>query len=120
MYDLSQILIEVLLQFLFQGLANFIWRRLGEPARTVVKALLFIGAGVILGGVSSVIVRKPLLSMEWLRVAYLIVAPVLMGLAMSLIGHCYAKRNLPTSSLERFGFAWLFAFSFALARYLCT
>jgi hypothetical protein len=118
--EIGQILVELFLQFFLEVLADVIWRRLPEPARLVIKALLSAGIAALLGGLSTMLAPAPLFAGEVLRVAYLVVAPAIIGLGMSWIGRYLVNNEKSRSTLEAFGFGWLFAFSFALTRYLLT
>ncbi len=116
--EIGQILVELFLQFFLEVLADAIWRRLPEPARLGIKALLSAVLAALLAWLSAVLAPAPLFAGEALRIAYLIVAPGIIGLGMSWIGRFFVKKEKSRSTLEAFGFGWLFAFSFALTRYL--
>lgn len=118
MEEIGQILVELVLQIFAEVLADAIWRRLPEPARVVIKALLSAVLAALLAWLSTVFAPKPLFTGEALRIIYLVVAPVMIGLGMAWIGRYFVKRAKARSTLEGFGFGWLFAFSFALTRYL--
>jgi hypothetical protein len=118
--EIGQIIVELFLQLFLEVIADAIWRRLPEPARLGVKAVLSVGVAILLGWLSSLAFPKPFIAVELFRIAYLILVPVLLGFMMSLIGVYFSKRSKARSTLESFGFGWLFAFSFALTRYFAT
>lgn len=118
MPEISQFLTELLLQLFIEVLADALWRKFPEPVRHVVKAILFVGLSALLAWVSTVIAPKSLITTLELRIIYLVVAPVIVGVAMAWIGRWLVKHEKPRSTLETFGFGWLFAFSFALTRFL--
>ncbi|MCS6244479.1 MAG: hypothetical protein H2172_11565 [Opitutus sp.] len=118
MEEIGQIFVELFLQLFFEVFADAIWRRLPEPARVAVKVVLSSAFAVLIGWVSVTLKPDLSISSESLRIVYLIFAPVLVGIVMSWIGRFFVSREKPRSILERFAFGWLFAFSFALTRYL--
>ncbi len=75
-------------------------------------------AGALLGGVSSVFVKRLLLHDEWMRYANLVGSPILVGLVMGFLGRARSRRNLDRLPLDTFAFGYLFALSFALARFV--
>ena len=118
MEEIGQVFVELFLQLILEVFADAIWRRLPEPARIAVKVVLSSAFAVLIGWLSVSLKPSFGISSEALRIVYLIFAPVLIGIAMSWIGRFFVSREKPRSILERFVFGWLFAFSFALTRYL--
>jgi hypothetical protein len=120
MAEIGRILVELLVQLFVEVLADAIWRRLPASARVFIKALLSAILAALLAWLYTVLAPDPLFRGETLRIAYLVVAPVMIGLLMTWIGACFVRMEKSRSTLEGFGFGWLFAFSFALTRYLLT
>lgn len=118
MPEIGQFLIELLLQLFFEVFADALWRKFPEPARYVIKGILFVGLSALMAWVSTVFVSGPLIAAMELRIIYLAVGPLMIGLAMAWTGRCFEKSQKPRSTLETFGFGWLFAFTFALTRFL--
>ena len=120
MEDLLQVVLELFLQLIFELFADTIWRHLREPARAIIKWIAFVACAIVLGWISAQVVPTPLIASGALRVANLIVSPLLIAFAMHQIGFYFEKREAPRSGLEHFGLAWVFAFLFALTRYWLT
>lgn len=120
MEEILQFIVELFLQFFVEVVADAIWRRLPEPARLLVKAALSAGLAALLAWLSVAIAPDRFVKAEALRIAYLVLAPLFIGWAMASIGRFFTTRHKQRSTLEGFGFGWLFAFSFALTRYLLT
>jgi hypothetical protein len=120
MPEIGQFVVELLLQLFVELFADAVWRKFPEPARYLVKGALFITLSALFAWISTVFVPEPLIATKALQLTYLAVAPVLIGLAMAWIGRCFAKAQKARTALESFSFGWLFAFSFALTRFLLT
>jgi hypothetical protein len=115
---LFQIIAETVLQGLLEIVIDFGARKLAEPPGVVIKAALVAGTATLLGWISVAIVSAPLIDSMEARLAYLILAPVIIGAAMVWLGARLSGPGQPRAVLERFGFAWLFAFIFALTRHM--
>ncbi len=120
MEEIAQIIAELLLQLFFEFFADALWRRLPEPMRILFHVAVSVAVAILLGWLSTLLFPKAFISWDWLRIAYLVIVPVLVGFVMSKIGSFFAARNKRRGVLEDFGFGWLFAFSFALTRYFLT
>jgi hypothetical protein len=93
-------------------------RCLSPAERTVLKVVLYIAVAGLLGFLSTLLLPDPIIRAAWLRIVYLIAAPVTLAAIMAWIGRTFLARHMRRTSLETFGFGWLFAFSFALTRFL--
>lgn len=120
MDELAQILFELIFQFLFEAFGDVAWRQWPEPARAALKALLAAVFAAVLGLLSTLLFPEPFITARPLAIAYLILGPLLIGWIMARLGRALELKNKRRSSLERFGYGWLFAFSFTLARFLLT
>ena len=118
MEEIFQIVFEFVFQALFEFLADAVVRFLPPAGKTLLKAMLCVAFAVLLGSLSTLLLPGPIILAEWLRIAYLIVAPLTLAVIMAWLGRALVVRHKRRTSLETFGFGWLFAFSFALTRYL--
>jgi hypothetical protein len=118
MPEIGQFLIELFLQFFFEVFADAVWRQFPEPARHVIKGTLFVLLSTLMAWVSTVFLPTSLIAPMELRILYLILGPMMIGLAMAWIGRWFEKSEKTRSGLETFSFGWLFAFTFALTRFL--
>ncbi|TVP79665.1 MAG: hypothetical protein EA353_05710 [Puniceicoccaceae bacterium] len=73
--------------------------------------------GAILGGLSLVIFPESFIESEALKVVNLFVTPTIIGFIMLGIGKARIKKGKATVRLEKFAYAFLFAFGLALVRY---
>lgn len=117
-----EVLGELLPQFLFEVLAEVglhTFRRENSVGAVIAGVGYFV-FGAVLGAVSLLIFRESLISGDTLRVLNLVITPAAVGTIMAFIGRFRAKRGKSVVGIERFFFGWVFAFSFALVRFLAT
>lgn len=111
---------EVLLQVLGELLAE--WGvHLTRPAerRRPPHPLLTL-LGVAVGALSLLLLPHPLLSGKGLRLANLVLSPLLSGAVLAWIGHWRARRGSPVPVRNRFMQGLVFAFAMAAVRYVAT
>ena len=123
-------LFELVLQFLFEVLLQGVFELLAEAGFHAVSAPLSkqrpawvkaIGQsilGLIAGGISLYFFPEAFLRAPGLRLANLVVTPLIAGLAMAQIGRWRDRRGDDVLPLDRFGYAFLFALAMALTRYI--
>ncbi len=116
---------EVLLQLIVHGLgdlgANMIaaYRRRG-PRRPIVSALGHVLFGTGLGWLSLLVFSHSFAHGEAMRIAALVGSPLIAGLCSALIGTRRRDAGKDLVLFETFSYGVLFAFAFALVRYLGT
>jgi|JI10StandDraft_1071094.scaffolds.fasta_scaffold419207_3 hypothetical protein len=122
---LFEIVGEFLLQVVFEALSQAGVHLVRNPDKPPpvhsawLRAMGYCVFGAIGGGVSLIIVPHNLLPHTALRVAYLLIAPVLIGALLSAIAHWRSRRSdRPVLDIDRFGNGWLFAFTFAFIRFM--
>lgn len=114
---------ELLLQVLFEVLAEFGLRSLGEPFRQRREASPWLAAlgytiyGAAAGGLSLLVFPLAMLQHPAARIANLALTPLLSGLAMSLVGAWRRRRGDELIRLDRFSYGVMFALAMALVRY---
>jgi len=111
---LLQACFELLAELGFRGLANTV-RRPRSPALSTIGFILW---GMIAGGLSLLIFPASPIDNPVLRRVNLIATPVAVGLVMVMIGRIRRKRGQNTVRLDHFGYAFTFAFSMALVRFI--
>jgi len=113
---------ELLLQLCFELLAELGVRSLADPFRRprnpVLSTIGFIIWGAIAGGISLLIFPSSPITDPTLREINLIATPVAAGLFMALIGKARLNKGQELVRLDRFGFAFVFAFAMALVRFI--
>jgi hypothetical protein len=120
MEEFFQLIMEVVLQAVLEIVVDAVWRTMPPGGRTALKILTCAGIAALCGWLSSLAFPEPILTHEGLRVTYLVIGPVVLGAAMSGVGRLMSARGKKRTSLESFGFGWLFAFTFALTRLVAT
>ena len=114
---------ELLLQVVFEVLAEFGLRSLGEPWRRPREispgfaALGYTIYGAVAGALSLLVFPVAMLLTPWMRVANLVVTPLLAGLVMSMMGAWRRRRGEDLIRLDRFSYGVLFALAMALVRF---
>ena len=116
-----QFLGEILLQLLFECLAELGFRSLADtvskPRNPLLSAIGFIIWGALAGAISLwILPQSPIDNIDFRRLN-LILTPLLVGGIMMLIGRERSRRGQIVMRLDRFGYAFVFAFSMAVVRY---
>jgi len=84
----------------------------------VLSTVGFMIWGAIAGGLSLLIFpHSPIASLQ-LRQANLLITPIVAGAVMLLIGRQRNQRGQTLVKLDRFGYAFVFAFTMAVVRYV--
>lgn len=112
---------EIVLQLVFELLAELGWRScmdtLRQRSNSVFSAFGHMLLGLLAGAISLWLSPHLLMPGYGLRIANLIVTPVAAGLLMSLLGTWRRRRGQALLRLDRFIYAYLFAFAMALVRF---
>ena len=120
-----QILIELLLEFLIQVIAEALLE-LGlhamvepfhKPPSPWLAAIGYANFGLIFGGASLWLFPHNAVSGETWRWINLLLTPIAVGLCMSWMGAWRAKRAQTLFRIDRFSYGYLFALGFALTRF---
>ncbi|PTS79181.1 hypothetical protein DBR17_12090 [Sphingomonas sp. HMWF008] len=116
-----QFLGEILLQIVFECFSEFGLHALAEasekPRNAFVSVLLYAIFGTIAGGLSLLILPHPFITNLALREANVLITPVIAGAVMMLVGRWRDKRGEERFGIDRFGYAFVFAFAMALIRF---
>ena len=117
---LFEIFGELLLQIVFELLAEFGWRSLQQPFKQAPNPLLagvgYALFGAVAGGLSLWWFPNLFIASPVGRIANVIVTPILSGAAMAALGAWRRRRDQPTVLLDRFAYAFIFAMAMALVR----
>ena len=121
-----EVLLELLLEFLIQVFGELLFevglRSLAEPFRRPPNPLLaavgYAIFGSIFGGISLLVLSHRMVSGQVWRWANLLVVPFAVGLCMSLLGRWRVKQGQEVFPIDRFTYGYMFAFFFALLRFL--
>lgn len=126
-------LFELVVELLFEGLlqlaghvlgdlgANVIdsYRRRGRP-RAWISAIGHLLFGASVGGLSLLVFRHSFAHSEAMRLVALFGSPILAGCFSMLLGTRRRDAGRSWVAFETFTYGLLFAFAFALVRYLAT
>lgn len=121
---LLQVLGELFLQIIFEGLAELGVRSVREPFRKpkpmhpILASLGYIMFGSLAGGLSLLIFPNSFIGPEWLKVLNLLGTPVVAGSLMAALGFWRRRKEQELIRLDRFGYGFLFAFAMATVRFL--
>ena len=117
-----QFILELLLQAFFELLAELGVRSLADPFKKPPNPYLstvgYTLWGALAGGISLLLFPSSAIHDPLLRQVNLIATPLAMGLVMMLLGRQRSRKGQIVVRLDRFGFAFVFAFSMALVRYI--
>jgi uncharacterized membrane protein YeaQ/YmgE (transglycosylase-associated protein family) len=116
-----EFLAEVLLQVFGEVLAEVGLRSLAAPFRKQpavwLSVLGYLALGALAGALSLWLMPNHLTRDGWPRLLNLVLAPVVAGLAMSVVGHWRARRGDAVLRIDRFAYGYLFALAMAVVRY---
>jgi hypothetical protein len=112
---------EFLLQVMVEMLASIGFGAMGETFRKQpnpwLAAIGYVFLGAIVGGLSLLVFRTPLISLGGWRLLNLVVTPIAAGMVMAALGAWKTKRGKMVFRIDRFSYGYLFALSFAWVRY---
>lgn len=116
---LFEIVGEFLLQFVFEAVASVFGRTDsdGKPAHPFVKFMGYAIFGGVAGGLSLLIVPHLLVQSPGMRIANLVITPLLAGGMMALVGKWREKHDRKRSPIDRFAYGYCFALTMALVRF---
>ena len=116
-----QFLGEIVLQIVIECLSEFGLHTFAEssekPRNAFVSVLLYTIFGTIAGALSVLILPHSFIANLALREANVLITPVIAGAVMMLVGRWRDKRGQERFGIDRFGYAFVFAFSMALIRF---
>ena len=125
-----EILFEVVFEFLLQVFGELLvevgLRSVSAPfkdseTRSPVLALIgYAAGGAALGGLSLLIVPRPLVGAVGFRGVSLVVSPLLAGAAMTGLGWLRRRQGKRLLRLDKFAYGAVFAFGMSLVRFLYT
>lgn len=119
---LLQFLGEMLLQLFFEFLVEQGLRSLADPFEKPRNPMLStIGIflwGAIAGGISLLVLPTSLITNLGFRKLNLVITPLMAGAIMMLIGRARGKRGQNLVRIDRFGYAFVFAFAMAIVRFI--
>ncbi|MES2151557.1 MAG: hypothetical protein V4508_17405 [Pseudomonadota bacterium] len=118
---LFEFLGEVVLQLVFEVMAEFGLHSLSEPFKKKpqpwLAALGYVLFGALAGAISLWIFPRLFATTMGGRLLNLLFAPVVSGLAMVAIGMWRIRRDQETIRLDKFAYGYLFALAMATMRF---
>lgn len=119
---LFQFFAEIFLQAAFELLAELGYRSLGNRVRRarhpIYSIIGFIILGAISGGVSLLMLPYSPIEDLTFRKINLVAMPILLGLMMMLVAKLRQKKGQDLVRIDRFGYAFVFAFAMGLVRFI--
>lgn len=122
-------ILEIILQFLGEFLVQIVIECFSEaglhtfadaskkPRNVFVLVLIYAVFGTMAGGLSLLILPHAFILNLALREANVLITPLIAGTTMMLIGRWRDKRGQERFGIDRFGYAFVFAFAMALIRF---
>jgi len=112
---------EILLQIVFESLSELGLHALSntfeKPRSPFLSIIGFALWGAMAGGISLLLMPNSFISNFGLREANVLVTPLIVGGAMTLIGWLRDSKGQTRVGIDRFGYAFVFAFSMAIVRF---
>lgn len=124
LFSLLGFLAEIGLQILLEVIAEFGFRIVREPlrgARIESPALAALGHalfGAGAGALSLLVFPHSFIASRAMRIANLLVTPVVAGAAMALLGAWRRRRGDELMRLDRFAYGMVFAFAMSAVRFV--
>ena|SRR5579862_1263695 len=112
---LTYLFAEGLFELGNRSLFHFISKR---PAHPVILTGGYILWGIIAGGISLWLMPKAFITHTVIKFLNLIISPIIIGIIMMYVGKSLEKKGKKLTSLDHFGYAFIFAFSMALMRFI--
>lgn len=117
---LGEVLVQVLVELLFELGLHSLGDTFTKPRSPVFSTIGFVLWGAMAGGLSLLVFPTSPITNLVLRKVNLIVTPLIAGGAMMLVGRLRDRRGTALVRLDRFGYAFVFAFAMAVVRFLGT
>ena len=115
---LGELLLQAIFEALFELGLHSLTDTLKRPKNPLFSAIGFIMWGAMAGGISLLLFPISLIADPLLRGVNLIATPVFAGALMTFVGRVRSKRGQALVRLDRFGYAFIFAFAMALVRFI--
>lgn len=119
---LFEIFGEIILSLFFEGLAELGFHKAAsaynKPRYPIVSGIGYLLLGGLAGGLSLLIFPDSFVHTESHKLVNLFVTPVILGVAMMLIGRLREKKRQERVKLDRFSYGFLFAFGMSLVRFM--
>ena len=124
-----EILLEIIVQFFGEFLLQVLWQlfvevglqSLAEPFRRQSKPLLAVLGytvfGAVVGGLSLLVFPDFLMAAKGLRMANVVLSPIVAGLSMAALGKWRERRGQAVLRIDKFWYGYLFALAFGLIRF---
>jgi hypothetical protein len=110
---IGELLIQGLMEIGFRSLAD-VFKKKRNPIFSAIGCILW---GAIAGGISLAVFPASFIARSDLKLLNLL-TPVLVGALMVLLGRLRARKGRDLVELDRFGYAFLFALTMSLVRFL--
>lgn len=114
---LGELLLQTILEALFELGLHSLSDTLKKRKNPSLSTIGFVLWGAMAGGISLLILPTSPITEPWLRKVNLVATPLFAGALMTIVGRVRSRRGQDLVRLDRFGYAFVFAFSMALVRF---
>ena len=117
-----EVIFETIGHVLFEGIFEVIartwpWARSDKPHHPLFSLFGYVFFAAMLAYISVLLFPAHIIRAEHLRIANLLIAPVIVGLLMKRKRRILEMKNARTIPLDSFWFGFAYAFVFALVRF---
>ena len=126
LFALAELILEVLFELAGEAILDLALRALFEVLESsefknpLVASIGYAILGALTGGLSLVIFPHPLIHPSKIHGVSLLIAPVITGSVMAMIGSTLHRQGKKATQIESFGYGFTFAFGMALIRLVFT
>lgn len=126
LFALAELILEVLFELAGEAILDLALRAIGEMLgrsefkNPLVASIGYAILGALTGGLSLLIFPHPLIHPSRVHGISLLIAPVVTGSVMAMIGSILRRQGKKATQIESFGYGFAFAFGMALIRLVFT
>jgi hypothetical protein len=114
---LGEIMLQIFLECIFEIGFHSVSNTIKTPKNTFWAAIGFVLWGVIGGGISLLTFPKSMIHNRDFRAVALIAIPLVAGFCMTILGKIRSSKGQGIIRMDRFFYAFVFAFTMALVRF---
>ncbi|MBX9884112.1 MAG: hypothetical protein K2X68_03980 [Novosphingobium sp.] len=114
---LGEAALQVGIELLFEIGVHSMADTMLKPRNPVLSTIGFLLWGALAGGLSLLVLPHSVIANPLLRQCNVLVTPLAVGTVMTLVGRQRDRKGQTLVRLDKFGYAFTFAFAMTLVRY---